>query len=63
MPDCPLYEGFNSDNCQFCSQKTDCMLLVILEKIANIESVIEKIAAPARDPNQYAVSHSNKSLS
>ena len=44
MSDCPLNDGCYSGNCEFCSQKMDCVLLAILQKVANLESVIEKMA-------------------
>ena len=46
MSDCPLASGCYSGigNCKFCSQKADCILLAILQKMENLERVIEKMA-------------------
>ena len=46
MSDCPLdcgcYSGIG--NCKFCSQKMDCILMAILQKVESIELVLEKMA-------------------
>ena len=44
MPACPFNEGCLSGNCEFCSQKTDCVLLAILQKVENLELAIENMA-------------------
>ena len=45
MSTCPLNDGCSLGNCQFCEQKMDCVLLAILQKVANLENTIEKIAS------------------
>jgi len=45
MSDCPLDDGCYSGNCEFCSQKMDCVLLAILKKVENLESIIERMAS------------------
>ena len=47
MSVCPLDDGCYLGNCEFCSQKMDCVLLAILKKVANLERVIEKMASQA----------------
>jgi hypothetical protein len=44
MSTCPLDNGCLSGNCEFCSQKADCVLLAILQKVANLESAVENLA-------------------
>lgn len=44
MSTCPLNNECASSNCEFCSQKADCVLLAILQKVANLERVIENLA-------------------
>ena len=44
MSTCPLNDGCSLGNCEFCSQKMDCILLAILQKVESLELVIEKIA-------------------
>ena len=41
---CPLNNGCSLGNCEFCSQKMDCVLLAILQKVESLERVIEKMA-------------------
>jgi hypothetical protein len=41
---CPLKDGCTLSNCQFCEQKEDCVLLAILQKVADLEGVLEKMA-------------------
>jgi hypothetical protein len=45
MSTCPLDEGCNLDNCKFCAQKMDCILLAILQKVESIERRMEKVAS------------------
>ena len=47
MSTCPLDDGCNSGNCQFCEQKMDCVLLAILQKVENLERIIEKKTSQA----------------
>ena len=44
MSTCPLNNGCSLGNCEFCSQKMDCVLLAILQKVESLERVIEKMA-------------------
>lgn len=44
MSTCPLDKECSLGNCEFCSQKADCVLLAILQKVANLERVIENLA-------------------
>ena len=44
MSACPSNNGCLLGNCEFCDQKSDCVLLAILNKMANLESIIEKMA-------------------
>lgn len=44
MSTCPFDDGCYRGNCEFCSQKVDCVLLAILQKVANLERIMEKIA-------------------
>jgi hypothetical protein len=44
MSACPLNSGCNTGNCQFCDQKGDCVLLAILQKVANLESIMASMA-------------------
>jgi hypothetical protein len=44
MSACPPNDGCLSGNCEFCGQKGDCVLLAILRKVSNLESIIEKMA-------------------
>jgi hypothetical protein len=44
MSTCPLNDGCSLGNCEFCSQKMDCILLAILQKVESLERVIEKMA-------------------
>ena len=43
MSTCPLNDGCSLGNCEFCSQKMDCILLAILQKVESLERVIEKM--------------------
>jgi hypothetical protein len=45
MSACPLNDGCSLGNCEFCSQKADCVLLAILQKVESLERVIERLAS------------------
>ena len=45
MSTCPLNDGCSLGNCEFCSQKMDCILLAILQKVERLERVIEGVAS------------------
>jgi len=42
MSACPLKDGCSLGNCKFCSQKMDCILVAILQKVESLEHVIEE---------------------
>jgi len=43
MSTCLLNNGCSLGNCEFCSQKADCVLLAILQKVETLERVIERL--------------------
>jgi hypothetical protein len=45
MPAYQNNEGCLTGNCDFCSQKTDCIFLSILKKVTRLESIIEKLTS------------------
>jgi len=45
MSTCPLNNGCSLGNCEFCSQKADCVLLALLQKVETLERVIERVAS------------------
>ena len=45
MSTCPLNGGCSLGNCEFCSQKMDCILLAILKKVESLERVMERLAS------------------
>jgi len=47
MSTCPLNNECSLGNCEFCSQKADCVLLAILQKVANLENTLEQMASQA----------------
>ncbi len=40
---CSLFDGTFQGNCSFCQNKTDCMLIYLLNSVRNLESVVTKI--------------------
>ena len=44
VPPCPLYEEGFLGNCEGCTQRVDCILLTILQRVERIEASIEKLA-------------------
>jgi hypothetical protein len=43
MSTCPLNNGCSLGNCEFCSQKTDCILMAILQKVERLKLAMEKL--------------------
>ena len=44
VPACPLYQDGFVGNCEGCAQRTDCILLTVLQRVERIEMRLEKLA-------------------
>ncbi len=54
MTECTLKDASYQGNCEFCSQRVDCMLSDILQKLKNLETVVaEKRTEPAEQNSRF----------
>jgi len=45
MSTCPLNTECCLGNCEFCSQKGDCILMALFKKVENLENTLAQLAA------------------
>ncbi|MDY6918117.1 MAG: hypothetical protein SVP26_09290 [Chloroflexota bacterium] len=44
VPACPLYQDGFVGYCEGCAQRTDCILLTVLQRVEQIEMRLERLA-------------------
>jgi len=50
MVTCPFGQGVSLDDCEFCVNKEDCILLSILSKLETIEARLDALLAVTDNP-------------
>lgn len=61
MSTCPLDAGC-AGNCQFCVQKTDCILLALLHRLENLEASIQELSHGRMNDRSARVSAASERL-